>query len=378
MNGPIRRTALGLLAAFALLALDLTYWQIQAADRLRVHPDNPRSLIAGAGRERGQIISSDTAVLATSVPDPSDPRRYARSYPYGGLYAHTVGFSSRLLGDSGVEASHASVLSSEQNLTVTGIINRMLGEDLGPRSVQITLNHRLQQMAQRALGNRRGAVVAVEPSTGRLLAMVSSPSFDPNALVGMGAGEEWEALLGGSGRALLNRATGGFLPEEFLSEGAPTEGFLDSSPSDGPTRPLTALPIGLWMSTIAGGGILMEPHIAARVFDAASNLWSEFEPVPLAGRITAEDARTVREGMDPLVIPTDNLGALAGLGVTGSGLTPTGEPAVWFAGFSPVGQPAIAVAVVIESLNPVSGSGMGVAEAASIGRAVMREWLDEQ
>lgn len=373
MNGPVRRVALALFVAFFLLALDITYWQIIAADRLRIHPGNPRVLIAQSGRQRGQIISSDTAVLATSVGDPSDPRYYVRDYPYGALYAHTVGFSSRLFGDSGVESSHASVLASRQDLTVSGIINRLLGEDLRPRSLQLTLNHHLQQMTQRALGSRRGAVVAIEPSSGRLLALVSSPTFDPNSLVGPGAATAWEALRADTDLPLVNRATGASLPGELLPPA-----LLEALPPEGDSPPVAALPLGLRAATAAGGGVLMRPHIVARVFDAASNLESETEPVLLAGPADVEAALVLQAGMDPLVVPTRSLGQLSGLGETGSGYTGSGGQAVWFAGFVPAGQPAIVVAVVIESLDPSAEPGIGSAEAASIGRAVMREWLDTQ
>ena len=371
MNGPMRRVALGLFVGFFLLALDITYWQAIAAERLRVHPHNPRVLIAQSGRQRGQIISSDTAVLATSVADPSDPRYYVRDYPYGSLYAHTVGFSSRLFGDSGVEASHASVLVSRQDLTVSGIINRLLGEDLRPRSLQLTLNHHLQQMAQRALGSRRGAIVALEPSSGRLLALVSSPTFNPNSLVGSGAAAEWETLRTDADRPLVNRATGTSLPE-----GSAPAAFLESRPPEGDAEPVAAFSLGLRAATAAGGGLLMRPHIVARVFDAASNLESETEPVALTGPVDVEEALGIQAGMDPLAIPTETLGRLSGLGETGSGYTRAGGQAVWFAGFVPTGQPAIVVAVVIESLDPSAEPGIGSADAVSIGRAVMREWLD--
>ena len=364
---------MGLFVAFFLLALDVTYWQIIAADRLRVHPDNPRVVIALSGRHRGEIISSDTAILAVSVPNPSDPRYYIREYPYGSLYAHAVGFSSLLFGDSGVEASHASLLASRQDLTVSGIINRLLGEDLRSRSVQLTLNHGLQQRAQRVLGGRRGAVVALEPSSGRLLALVSSPAFDPNSLIGPGAATAWEMLLTDVGRPLANRATGGPLPGEL-----PPEGFLQTLPPEGDVRPVAALPIGLRVATVAGGGVLMRPHIVARVFDADSNLESETEPAPLPEQLGVEDAIAMQAGMNPIAILTETLGRLSGLGETGSGYTGAGGPAVWFAGFVPASRPDIVVAVVVESFDPTAELGAGAGEAASIGRAVMREWLNMQ
>lgn len=367
MNSPVRRVALVLFVSFFVLALDVTYWQIIAADRLREHPDNPRVLISLSGRGRGQILSSDSEVLATSVPDPSDSRYYVREYPHGPLYAHTVGFSTRFAGDSGVEASHSNILVSGRDLTVSEIINRLLGEDPGPRSVQLTISHRLQQTAQRALGGRRGSIVAIDPVSGRLLALVSSPSFDPNTLTGAGAADVWEALRNAPDGPLVNRATGMSLPGELL----PLD-LLEGSAPDEEDFPGTALRLALRAAAIAGGGLLMKLHVVARVFDASSNLESATEAMSVAGRVGIEEARALQAGMDPIAITTESLGEIPGVGETGFG-----ERVVWFAGFVPVIQPAIVVAVVVESLDPSSQPGSGSAEAASIGRAVMGEWLDQ-
>ena len=372
MNGPIRRVALGLFVAFLLLTMDVTYWQLLAGDRLRLHPDNPRAAGAGSRQQRGQIISSDAAVLAASIPDPSDPRSYVRDYPFGPLYAHSVGFSSRLVGDSGVEASHASLLALREDLALSSIMDRLLGQEPALHSVQLTIDHRLQQMAQRALGTRRGAVLAIEPASGRLLAVVSSPTFDPNSLIGPRAGDAWEDLLKDGG-ALVNRVTGDLIPGELLPEEV-----LETPLPEAPALPTAALPIALRAMAVAGAGFLMKPYIVARVFDVESNIESEAEPAPLTSRIGFEEALSIRDGMESLVIHTEAFGRLPGLGEAGSGYTGTGGRVTWFAGFSPVRRPAIVVAVVVESIGPLAEEGAGGAEVASIGRVIMREWLDRR
>lgn len=208
MNGPIRRTALVLLAAFLVLVADVTYWQVLAADRMRDHPRNTRTLLTRAGRQRGWIISAEGRTLAESVSFPDDVRRFRRRYPEGGLYAHTVGFSSLLFGDSGLESAYAEELVSGRDFTVSGVLNALLGEDLRARSIQLTLHHGLTRTAAEALGGRAGAVAALDPRTGAVLALVSSPRFDPNDLLGPEAAGAWEELEGDPSRPLVDRAAG--------------------------------------------------------------------------------------------------------------------------------------------------------------------------
>ena len=212
MNGPLRRVALALFIAFMVLVLDVTYWQVIAADRLRDDARNSRVLLTQSGRERGLIISSDNETLAISIADPGDTQRFLRNYPNGELYAHTVGFSSLLFGDVGIEAAFADELTSGRDLTVSGILSALFGGEVDARSLQLTLNHQLQLAADQALNGQTGAVVAIDPETGAILAMVSSPSFDPNTLIGPGASAAWEALTGDPSAPLKSRATGESYP----------------------------------------------------------------------------------------------------------------------------------------------------------------------
>ncbi len=368
MNGPMRRVSLGLFIAFLVLALDVTYWQTIAAEGLREDPRNSRVMLTRSGRQRGQIISADTEVLARSVPDPSDPRYYVREYPHGSLYAHTVGFSSLLFGDSGIEASYATKLTSGRDLTVSSIINALLGQDLRARSLQLTLNHRLQETAARALGNRRGAVVALEPASGQILAMASSPTFDPNSLIGVDTDPAWEALGEDVARPLENRATGRSLPGEPLPEDPVLPG----------PDPNTALEIALRTAAIAREGRVMTPYLVARVFDGDSNLESETVPVLHSEPISTADAAVLADRMEQLAIHSARLGEVRGAGETGGGAGPTGRRQVWFSGYVPAGEPLIVVAVVVEPMTEAGANATGASEAASIGRAVIAAWLDHQ
>ncbi len=211
MNGPIRRAALVLLAAFLALAATATYWQVFAADRLRDDPRNDRALLARTGRQRGSISSSEGLILAHSVREPDESRRFRRRYPQDDLYAHTVGFSS-LFGDYGLEESYAGQLASGRDFTVSGALNALLGQDTRARSLQLTLHHGLTRAAASALGGRTGAAAALDPRTGAVLALASSPRFDANAVVGPGADAAWGELSADPARPLVNRATGATYP----------------------------------------------------------------------------------------------------------------------------------------------------------------------
>ena len=207
MNQPVRRLAAALFLAFAVLILDVTYLQVVAGPRYRDDARNPRVIASRTGKERGLILSADEQTLAQSVADPDDPQRFSRVYPEGDLYAHLVGFSSLNFGDDGLELAYADELRSKRDLTVSDLLSALLGGDLRPKSIQLTINHGLQQVAYAALGNQRGSVVAIRPDTGEVLAMVSKPSFDPNLFLGADAIATRELLLADPSEPLANRST---------------------------------------------------------------------------------------------------------------------------------------------------------------------------
>ena len=205
MNGPIRRVAFTLFAMFGLLLSAVTYFQVIKGPNYRDDPRNVRVVAGRAGRERGTIISSDGVVIAQSVPNPDDPRVFRRSYPEAKTYGHAVGYASLLFGDTALEESQAAVLVSDRDSTISGVINALLGGDLRPGGLRLTIDHRLQTAAIAAMGDQRGAIVAIDPTTGAILALVSTPGFDPNELLGTSplAGDD---LAASAEQPLLNRA----------------------------------------------------------------------------------------------------------------------------------------------------------------------------
>ena len=154
---------------------------------------------------RGEILSSDGQVLAqTTVADDGSERR---SYPFDSLFAHVVGYSDH--GKTGLESlANFYLLSSHVNL-VERTANELAGDKNIGDNVVTTLDVGLQKVASDALGDHRGAVVVIEPSTGKVLAMVSKPGFNPNTLA-----QDWDSLISGDNTKaqLLNRATQGLYP----------------------------------------------------------------------------------------------------------------------------------------------------------------------
>lgn len=206
MNGPIRRLAIGVFVSMGALLLAVTWFQVVRADDLKTDPRNPRPALTERGKERGLIITIDGTVVARSVEDP-ESRDYIREYPEGEAYAHTVGYSSFLLGDTALEAAYSSELRSRRDLTISDLVSVILGRDLRPENLEITIDNALQQVALEALGDKRGAIVALDPRTGAVLAAVSTPSFDPSLLLGDDAAQQWETLLTDQSQPLSDRAT---------------------------------------------------------------------------------------------------------------------------------------------------------------------------
>lgn len=153
---------------------------------------------------RGKIISSDGEVLAqTNV---SEDGTEERVYPYSNIFAHVVGYDSN--GKSGLESEANFQLLTSHAFFLEQMKNEFRGEKNAGDNVITTLNASLQTTAYNALGDRKGAVIAIEPSTGKILAMVSKPDFDPNDIE-----ENWDSLVSDeTNSSLLNRATMGQYP----------------------------------------------------------------------------------------------------------------------------------------------------------------------
>ncbi|MDH3306400.1 MAG: penicillin-binding protein 2 [Acidimicrobiia bacterium] len=204
MNGPIRRLALVLLVGLALVLANVTYIQTIAGTGYRDDARNRRVLLSRAAKERGAIVDRAGEVLAASGENP-DEQGFLRVYPFGDLFAHPVGVSSLLFGDRSIERAYTTRLRSKQDLTISDMVAALLGRDLRPESLVLTLDAGLQRVADEAIGIQSGAIVALDPQTGAVLAYVSSPSFDPTTLLGPTAGPAGDTLVANPDEPLLDR-----------------------------------------------------------------------------------------------------------------------------------------------------------------------------
>jgi peptidoglycan glycosyltransferase len=209
----IRRLGIGLVVLFALLFAQLSYVQVIAADDIKDEPANARrQIIAEYKVERGPILSADGAVLANSVAN-EDRRaelRFRRVYPVGPLYAGLTGYYSRIFGRAELEQAANPYLSGDApELAVSTFADLILGKDRKGGAVITTIRSDVQEAAALALGSQPGAVVAVEPASGDVLALVANPTYDPNTISsGTDAqiNEAWEAISTDPDKPLISRA----------------------------------------------------------------------------------------------------------------------------------------------------------------------------
>lgn len=206
MNRPTRRLAVALFLGFGVLLGAVTWYQVLAVDTYRNDPRNARTALSQSGKERGLIVTRDGLVLAESFPDPGEPTSYLRNYPEGEAFAPVVGYTSLLAGSAGIERAYANELRSRRDFTISDLIVAALGGDLRPRSLQITIDPALQRQAYELLAGQRGAVVALDPRTGEVLAYVSVPSFNPNLLLGPDGLEQRQRLLDDPAEPMIDRA----------------------------------------------------------------------------------------------------------------------------------------------------------------------------
>jgi penicillin-binding protein A len=213
--GPaVLRVALALVVAYGVLGAGLTYWQVAQAEELTDDPGNPLTLAAARNAPRGRILDAQGRVLARNEkgPDGAPVRRY--SYL---AFAPVIGYKSLRFGASGLERTYDAELAGLGRLTPADRLLRKFRPDpYDPLDLVLSIDMRMQARAMELLGGSRGAVVAIEPSTGRILALASTPTFNPNRVVDPAGGDEYFSALrrvSPDDSALLNRATQGrFVP----------------------------------------------------------------------------------------------------------------------------------------------------------------------
>lgn len=181
MNRPIRRVAVVALIMFALLLGNQTFTIVFRQDSLNNHSANRRTRDAEFAQDRGPILVAQSQIART-VPS-GDQFRFQRTYPEGPMYAPVTGYYSYDQGRAGLEASmNRELTGTADSQFVRRFLDSLTGEVPTGASVETTINARAQRAAYQGLGNRKGAVVALDPRTGAVLALATSPSYDPNLI----------------------------------------------------------------------------------------------------------------------------------------------------------------------------------------------------
>lgn len=247
MNTSLRRVSLTIMALIVLLLANATVTQVFTADGLRTDPRNQRVLLDEYSRQRGQITAGGE-LLAYSVA--TDSRfRFLRVYPDPQEYAPITGFYSLGYSSTGLERAEDSILNgSDQRLLGRRLADFFTGRDPRGGNVDTTIRPQVQDAAWQAMqtgcdGPCKGSVVALEPSTGKILAMVSSPSYDPNLLATHDLDSQvkaWEDLRDAPDSPLQNRAISETYPPGSTFKVITTAAALQSGAT--PDTQLTAAP----------------------------------------------------------------------------------------------------------------------------------------
>ncbi len=197
-----------LAVAYAALAGGLAYWQVVQAQALTADPLNPLSLAAARSAPRGTIYDANGVVLASNGRGPNGER--LRQYGYT-IAAPVIGYSSATFGTAALERSYDAQLTGLVSLNPGDeLLRKFRGQPYDPSDLHLSLDIQLQRVAADLLGDQTGAIVAIEPATGRILALVSSPTYNPNRVVDPAGGRDYMAgLQARDDSPLLDRATQG-------------------------------------------------------------------------------------------------------------------------------------------------------------------------
>ena len=193
-NNRIIKVLILISVMFLSLICYLTYIEIFQKEELVSNPYNQRQWDSELGTQRGNILDSNGVILAETDT--------VRVYPYKGMYAHIIGYNSRTYGRINLESTYNDELLGRNRLSdLIGTSGGEYGYDL-----MLTIDHSIQSYAYQALGKNNGSIIAINPKTGEIIAMVSKPDFDPNdeKLI-----EKWNNLVDDANSPFLARATSG-------------------------------------------------------------------------------------------------------------------------------------------------------------------------
>lgn len=205
MNKTIRRASVFALLLVLALLVRATWVQYYDGKALADDNDNRRNAIATYSRPLGNIIVAGSAITGSARTKGSD-LAYKRTYTQGELYAAVTGYASQAYAPTQLEGIYQDLLDGTDN-RLKNVMDTVTGRRADPGNVLTTIDPAVQKAAYRALGGKKGGAVAIDPKTGKILAMVSTPSYDPSSLTDANtAGPAWKELNADQDKPLTNRA----------------------------------------------------------------------------------------------------------------------------------------------------------------------------
>lgn len=244
MNKSLRQLFTAVVVLFLILGASSTIITAIKANQLNADPRNRRALYHEFGTPRGSILASDGTVLAKSDPV-NDAFSYQRVYSNGPVYAPVTGYLSiSQNSDRGIESSRNNLLSGEADALFWQKIKSLFtGTENKGASIETSISTKLQTLASQLLQGKDGAIVVTEPKTGRILAMVSSPSYDPNQLAlhnTLEVNKTYASLTSDPANPMLNRAISQLYPPGSTFKTVVAAAALES----GKYQPDTQIPAG--------------------------------------------------------------------------------------------------------------------------------------
>ncbi|OQO90737.1 penicillin-binding protein [Saccharomonospora piscinae] len=212
MNTPLRKVGVAMLVMVTMLLANATYVQVVKADDYRTDGRNTRVLYDEYSRERGKITSEDAGQVLAGVEPTDNTLKYRRTYRNGPLYAPVTGYYSVNYGAGGLERAYDEFLNgSDSRLLVRRLSDMITGRDARGGNVRLTVKPAVQKTAYDMMVDNgyKGAVVALDPKTGDILSMVSTPSYDPGDLASHDPDEQqeaWKTYTEDEDNPMLNRA----------------------------------------------------------------------------------------------------------------------------------------------------------------------------
>ncbi|WP_329574530.1 penicillin-binding transpeptidase domain-containing protein [Streptomyces sp. NBC_01361] len=214
MNKTIRRASVFCLLLVLALLVRATWVQFYDGQALADNKNNRRNVMQQYAYPLGDIIVGGEAVTDSKRTGTGSDLAYKRTYKDGELYAGVTGFSSQVYGQTQLEGIYQDILDGTDT-RLKNPVDAVTGKHTEPGDVVTTIDPAVQKAAYRALGDKKGAAVAIDPKTGKVLGLVSTPSFDPSKISGSDSstdGKAWTALSKDKDQPTLNRAIKQALP----------------------------------------------------------------------------------------------------------------------------------------------------------------------